>query len=97
MNQNMPGSNTLNDEQRMNDLLTQEKYLISSYSTFVPEAACPELHQVLTDNLNQSVQSQFQVFQQMEQLGWYPTKPAQQTDVTTAQQKFAQMKTQMGS
>lgn len=97
MNQNMPGTQQLNDQQRMEDLLTQEKYMISSYSTFVPEATCPQLRQVLTDNLNQSVQSQFTVYQKMDSMGWYPAKPAQQNDVQTAQQKFAQMKQQMGS
>lgn len=96
MNQNVQGMPVLNDQDRMEDLLTQEKYLISSYSTFVPEASCPHLRQVLTDNLNQTVQTQFKVFDQMNNMGWYPTKVAQQNDVKMAQQKFAQMKTQMG-
>ena len=84
----------LNDQQRMEDLLTQEKYLISSYSTFLPEACCPQLRQVLTDNMNQSVQSQFTVFDKMNSLGWYPTKEAQAADVRTARDKFAQMRAQ---
>lgn len=97
MNQSMPMQNTqLNDQQRMEDLLTQEKYMISSYSSFLPEASCPQLRQVLTENLNQSAQSQFTVYSQMDQMGWYPAKPAQQADVTAAQQKFAQMKSQIG-
>ena len=89
---NQSGQGTLTDEQRMEDLLTQEKYMISSYSTFVPEASCPELRGVLTENMNQSVQSQFTIFDKMSQLGWYPEKPAQQADIVAAQQKFAQMK-----
>ena len=96
MNQNMQGTR-LSDQERMNDLMTQEKYLINSYSTFVPEASCPNLRKVLTDNLNQSCQSQFKIFDQISQLGWYPEKAAQPQDVTTAQQKFSQMKSQMST
>ena len=45
MNQN-PQNSVLSDQDMMEDLLTQEKYLISSYSTFLPEATCPQLRQV---------------------------------------------------
>lgn len=42
----------LTDKDRMEDMLTQEKYLISVYSSFIPEADCPQLKTVLTDNFN---------------------------------------------
>jgi len=87
---------SLNDKERMEDLLTQEKYLITSYSTFIPEATCPNLRQVLTTNFNDCAQNQFQIFDKMSQLGWYPGKPAQQPDVDAAKQKFQQMKQQLG-
>lgn len=93
MNQN--GQNVLTDQDRMEDLLTQEKYLISSYGTFIPEASCPNLRSVLTDNFDECVQSQFAVFQQMDQLGWYPTKDAPMPEVDAARQKFQQMQTQL--
>ncbi len=96
MNQNMPMNQQLNDQQRLDDLLTQEKHIISTYSASVPEASCPHLRQVLTDNLNQTLATQYTVWDQMSQKGWYPTKPAQQADVDTAKQKFTQMKQQMG-
>ena len=87
---------SLNDKERMEDLLSQEKFLISAYSTFIPEASCPNLRQVLTTNFNDCVQNQYQVYDKMSQLGWYATKPAQQTDVDTARQKFQQMRQQLG-
>ena len=43
---------TMNDQDRMQDLLAQEKYLIDGYATFIPEASCPDLRQVLNENLN---------------------------------------------
>ena len=95
MNQNI-NTQQLSEQQRMEDLLTQEKYMIGAYSTLLPEADCPQMRQVLLENLEQSAQSQFSVFDKMNSLGWYPTKPAQQADVQAARQKFAQMKQQIG-
>lgn len=86
----------MSDEDIMNDLLSQEKQMISSYSTLLCEASCPNLRSVLTDNLTSSAQDQYQVFDQMSQRGWYPTKNANQPDVMAAKQKFAQMKSQLG-
>jgi spore coat protein CotF len=80
----------------MEDLLTQEKYMITSYGSFIPEASSQDLRQVLRENLEGCVQDQFTVFDQMSQLGWYQTKDAQMPEVQAARQKFQQMKTQMG-
>ena len=86
----------LTDQDRMEDLLSQEKYLISSYSTFIPEASCPQLRQALTANLTDCLENQYTVFDQMSQKGWYPTKPAALPEVEAARQKFAQLRAQMG-
>lgn len=96
MNQTINGQTQLTDQDRMEDLLTQEKYLITSYSSFIPEASCPQLRQVLTDNFNGCAQNQFSVFDQMSQLGWYQTKDAPMPEVDAARQKYGQMKTQIG-
>ena len=45
-NQNTPCLN-LTDEDRMQDMLAQEKYLMYTYSAFLPEASCPQLREVL--------------------------------------------------
>jgi spore coat protein F len=95
MNQNQ--SNTvLNDQDMMEDLLTQQKYLITSYSSFLPEASCPQLRQVLTDNFTECADSQYNVFDRMNQLGWYQTKNAPEPEIQAARQKFQQLKSQMG-
>ncbi|MBQ3574993.1 MAG: spore coat protein [Clostridia bacterium] len=84
------------DQDRMEDLLSQEKYLIDGYSTFIPEADCPELRQVLTENMNGCFGSQYAVFDQMRTLGWYPSKPAPQADIDEARQKSEQLRNQLG-
>ncbi len=48
--------------------------MISSYSTFLPEATCPQLRQVLTDNFTECATIQYNVFDRMNQLGWYQTR-----------------------
>ena len=87
--------NVLNDQDRMEDLLTQEKYLISAYSTFIPEATCPQLRGVLNNNFNECVQNQYSVFDQMSKLGWYPVKDAPTPEIDAARQKFSQLQTQL--
>ena len=84
------------DQDRMEDLISQEKFLIDGYSTFIPEADCPELRQVLTENLNGCCNSQYAVFDQMRTLGWYPSKPAPQADIDEARTKSDQLRNQLG-
>lgn len=86
----------LNDQDRMEDLLAQEKYLIGAYSTFIPEATCPELRMVLKDNFQDCVQNQYSIFDKMTQLGWYPTQNAPMQEVDAARQKFQQLKQRLG-
>lgn len=96
MNNSANASCTMSDQDRMEDLIAQEKYLCTSYSTFIPEATCPQLRQVLTDNLNGCFNNQYAVYDKMSQLGWYPGKSAAQADIDEARQKSAQLKQQLG-
>ena len=82
----------LTEQDLMEDLLTSEKYLIGSYSTFIPEAVCPQLKHVLTDNFNGCVLNQPEIFDKMNQLGWYAAKDAPKPEVEAARQKYQQMK-----
>lgn len=85
----------LTDQDRMEDLLTQEKYLISAYSSFIPEASCQQLKNVLATNFDGCVQNQTEIFDKMNQLGWYPVKSAPKPEVEAARQKYQQMKQQI--
>ena len=95
MNQNQNGC-IMNDQDKMEDLLAQEKYLMYTYSAFIPEATCPQLRQVLRDNFNDCASNQQTVFDKMNQMGWYPVKNAPVPEVDQARQKFSQLKTQLG-
>ena len=93
---NCANGSCFSDQDRMEDLISQEKFLIDGYSTFIPEATCPELRQVLSENLNGCFNNQYTVFDKMRQLGWYPGKNAAQADIDHAKQKYSQMQQQLG-
>lgn len=85
----------LTDEDRMEDMLSCEKYLIDGYSTFLPETTDTELRQIFTDNMNACAQDQFTVFEAMSQKGWYQTKNAMSDEVDNTRSKFADLRNKM--
>lgn len=91
----MNAQTALTDQDRMEDLLTQEKNLLSGYSAFIPQAACPQLREVLTSNFTECAANQYTVMDKMSQLGWCTGKAAAQSDVEAARQKFQQLQAQL--
>ena len=87
----------LTDQDRVEDMITSEKYLLNAYSSFIPEASCRQLKGVLVDNFNGCAQNQAELFDKMSQLGWYPETKAPKTEVDQARQKFQQLKNQMSA
>ncbi|MCK9218229.1 MAG: spore coat protein [Firmicutes bacterium] len=91
----MQSSNSLSEQDVMNDLLTMEKQIASAYNTGVTEASCQDLRQTLTDSLVGTQQMQYSVYDTMRKQGWYQTKDAQEQDVTNAKNKYNSMKNQL--
>ena len=89
--------NSYSEKDILTDVLNTEKQLIANYGTYIAEASNPELRQVLSSNLSQTVQDQYQTFDFMSMRGWYPTKPAQQQDIDLACQTLGQVKQQLGN
>ena len=92
----MQTNGVLSEQDMMQDMLSEEKTLLSNYGTFIPEAACPQLRQVLTQNFTDCAQNQYDIFDRMNQLGWYPTKAAQAADVSAARDKFNHLRQTLG-
>ena len=95
MNQNtnqQSAQQPLNDQELAFDLLYQEKALLANIASDVLEVSHPGMRQVLNDCYMQIGQDQLNIFNVMEQKGWYPVKPAQPQDVQTAKQKYQQMR-----
>ena len=74
------------DRCMMTDLLDTAKHITEVYGAYVCEGSSDTLRQVLQDNMDATANDQFQIFQQMQQRGWYQTKAAQQQDVQQATQ-----------
>ena len=88
-NQPMQG---MTDQELAFDLLYQEKALMANISSEVVEGSQVGLRNVLNDMFMQMGQDQLQIFQVMNQKGWYQLKPAQPQDIQTAKQKYQQMR-----
>ena len=82
----------MNDQELAFGLLYQEKSLMANITSDFLEVSHQGMRQVLTDTYNQMGQDQLQLFNLMQQNGWYQTTPAQQPDVQTAKQKYQQMR-----
>lgn len=88
-------SSGFNEQELMNDLLTSEKQIISAYNTGITETSCTNLRQQLTQCLTNTQEIQYQIFDSMQQRGWYKTKPAASQDVQDAKTKYNQMKSEL--
>ena len=84
--------NALTDQELAFDLLYQEKALMANISSEVVEGSQSGLRNVMNDMFMQMGQDQLQIFQAMNNQGWYPLKPAQPQDIQTAKQKYEQMR-----
>jgi len=78
----------MTEQDLLNDLLNQEKQLMSSYATFIQEASCENLRKILSNQFNQVSQDQYQVFDQMRQKGYYQAKDAQAQEVQQVKDTF---------
>lgn len=90
--QGQQGAQPLSDQELAFDLLYHEKALMANIASEVLEASQPGMRQVLNDCYMQMGQDQLDIFNLMQQQGWYPVKPAQAQDVQTAKQKYQQMR-----
>jgi len=85
----------LSEMELVNDIISTEKQMLSSYSTFIAEATCPNLRQELNKIITDTQQTQFNFFNAAESKGWYPIKNAKLQEVQQAVQKYQQMKNQL--
>lgn len=85
----------LTEQDLLNDLLNQEKQIMSSYAMYIQEASCQNLRKILTNQFNQTSQDQYQVFDQMRQKGYYQAKDAPDQEVQQAKQNFKTMQGQL--
>lgn len=88
-------SPNLSERELLNDILATEKQLLHAYSTYLAEATCPKLRTELNRIITETQQAQFDVYNAMQQKGWYNVKNAQLQEVQQAVQKFQQVQSQL--
>ncbi len=79
------------EQELLNDLLNQEKQMVTSYATFLTEASCHNLRKVLSGNLSQTSHDQFQVFEQMRDKGYYQGSDASDQEVLKVKTTYKAM------
>lgn len=85
----------LSEQDLLNDLLNQEKQLITSYATFMTEASCHNLRKILGSQLSQTSHDQFQVFEQMREKGYYQVKDASDQEVAQVKNTYKTMQSDL--
>ncbi|MBS7262106.1 MAG: spore coat protein [Eubacteriales bacterium] len=73
-----------NDQDLLTDILTQEKHLLSVYSTSITESSSDGLRDVLFGNYHAVAGDQLSVFKEMNAKGFYPVKDAPPADICSA-------------
>jgi len=78
----------LSEQDLLNDLLNQEKQMVSSYATYLTEASCHNLRKLLSSQLTQTSHDQYQVFEHMRDKGYYQVKDANEKEVQQVKNNF---------
>jgi len=84
----------MNDRDRINDILAQQKYLSYGYNTGLHEMQNPKLHKEIESILTDVNKTHDQLFNLMFEKGWYKMKVADQQEISKVQQQFANYSTQ---
>ncbi len=83
----------MNEQQKMNDLLTAQKYLTGVYNSYCNEAATNAVRSALTSILSDEHRIQEEIFTEMSARGYYPLEKAEENKISSTKQKFAQKAT----
>ncbi len=83
------------EQELLNDLLNQEKQMVTSYATFLTEASCHNLRKVLSGNLSQTSHDQFQVFEQLRDKGYYQGNDASDQEVLKVKSTYKAMQDEL--
>ncbi len=84
----------MNDRDRINDILSYEKYMSYGFNTGLHEMQNPQLHQTVARILGEVNEMQFKLFNAMFEKGWYKMKTADTQEIGQANQQFANYRSQ---
>ena len=79
----------MNDQERMTDFICSEKKMSANYDTFASECVNTALRNDFLNILNQSHQTQSDLFRMAQSKGWYQVEQAPQNKVSQAYTRFS--------
>lgn len=86
---------SFSEQELLNDLLNQEKQMVTTYAAFLTEASCHNLRKLLSGQLNQTSHDQYQVFEQMRDKGYYQGKDASDQEVSQVKSAYKAMRDEL--
>lgn len=72
----------------LQDILVLEKDIVKTYGSYIIESSCEKMRSLLTDNMSESAEGQFEVFEAMNTRGYYPVEDAPAQKVQQAKTQF---------
>lgn len=87
----------LNEKDALQDLLDQEKLLMTYYANALTEGSCKPFRKEILKNYTGHAETQFRVFEQMLSRGYYEVKPAQKMMLDENAEKFSKVKKQISA
>ena len=79
----------MNDQERITDFLCSENKMSANYDTYASECVNLSLRDDFLNILNQSHQTQSDLFKLAQSKGWYQVEQAPQNKVSQAYTKFS--------
>ena len=85
----MAAKQNMSDREYMDDILLTSKTMSGLYHYAVQESPTENLHAEFKTILNQSLDMQHDIYNLMEQKGWYQTQEAPAQQINQVKTKFA--------
>lgn len=83
----------MNEQQKLTDLLSTQKFLTSAYNSYYSESATTAVKNCLSSILADEHRIQEEIFNEMNSRGYYPLETAEDTKLNATKQKFSQKAT----
>ena len=86
---------SLSEKDALQDLLDQEKLLMTYYANALTEGSCKPFRKEILKNYTANAETQFRVFEQMLSRGYYEVQPAAKPMIDNNAEKFSKVKKQL--
>ena len=80
---------SFDEEQRLTDLLSTQKFLTGVYNSYCCESATGAVKNCLSSILQDEHGIREELFNQMHSRGWYPLEKVEESKLQSAKQKFS--------